>query len=367
MTILKIVKMERDYYLAFSLASGIGPKTFIKLLNNFKTARKAWGASMLELKTAGLGRVQVKNLLEFRDRFNFEAYSKLLKTKKVGFIALCDKKYPAYLKKIDNPPIVLFYKGDLRHVNFERCIAVVGTRKITNYGKEITQIFAGELAVSGLTVVSGLALGVDAIAGWSAINSKGKTIAVLGNGVDLAFPAVNQPLYDKILENNGIILSEFPIGMQPSVGSFPSRNRIIAGLSLGVLVTEGAEDSGSLITANYAFKLNRKVFAVPGPITSSLSRAPLKLIEKGARLVVSPEDILRELKVESRKFKVEKNYVGLSKEELKIVKLLENESLNFDEIVRNLKLDSSKTASILTMMEIKGIIKNTEGNYSNII
>ena len=159
-------------------------------------------------------------------------------------------------------------------------------------------------------------------------------------------------------------MSEFPPGTPPSVGSFPSRNRIVAGLSEAVLVTEGASDSGSLITANFGLEFERKVFAVQGPVTSSLSAAPLRLIEKGARLVVSPDDIMRELNVESKKFKDKKNYAGLSKEEEKIIDLIANESLSFDEIAQRLKLDPAKLASILSMMEIKGIIKNSEGGYS---
>lgn len=211
-------------------------------------------------------------------------------------------------------------------------------------------------------------MGVDAIAGWSAINAKGKTIVVLGNGVDVCFPTINKPLYDKILERNGIIISQFPIGMSPSPGSFPSRNRIIAGLSLGVLVTEGAEDSGSLITANYAFEMKRPVFAIPGPITSSLSKAPLGLIAKGAKLVLSAEDITKELGVKSYDIRTKSSnskFTNLSKDELKIVEILENESLHFDEIVRKLGIDSAKVGTILSMMEIKGLIKNIGGSYSS--
>src|SRR3972149_6730146 len=356
---------ERFYYLGFSLASGIGPKTFGSLLKYFKTAKRAWEAPGTDLKNSGLGEKTTQKFITHRNNFSFEDYQRRLKLTKVNFLALCDKTYPDLLKQIPNPPIVLYYKGNLKNVDFNKCIAVVGTRKITNYGKEITNLFSQDLAMSGLTVVSGLALGVDAIAGWGAVNVNGKTIAVMGNGVDLAFPNVNKPLYDKILDGNGIIVSEFPLGMTPTAGSFPSRNRIIAGLSLGVLVTEGAEDSGSLITADYAFKFNRKVFAVPGPITSSLSAAPLRLIEKGAKLVISAEDILKEFKIQNAKVKIasqKSKLLNLSKEEQKIVEMLENESLHFDEIVRRLKLDSSKAGIILSMMEIKGLIKDNGGN-----
>lgn len=270
--------MERDYYLAFSLVNGIGPKTFILLIQNFKLAKKAWNATSNKLKKAGLSERLIQRLQKAKQEFNLQDYKEKLKHKKALFIALYDKEYPRLLKEIENPPIVLYVRGDISKINFDRIIRIVGTRKITNYGREVTAIFSTELSQAGFTIISGLAMGVDAAAAWSAIDSGGKIIAVLGNGVDLCFPSSNEKLYDKILDKNGIIISEFPLGQSPSIGSFPSRNRIIAGVSMGVLVTEGAKDSGSLITADYAFKFKRKVFAIPGPITSSLSVAPLKLI-----------------------------------------------------------------------------------------
>lgn len=358
--------MERDYYLAFSLTNGIGPKTFGLLIKYFKTAKKAWKAGTKELKIAGLGEKTLQKLEKNRSEFSLNDYTEKLKHKNASFIALCDKEYPKLLKSIENPPIVLFVKGDISKINFEKALGIVGTRKITNYGREITKLFSFDLALNGFTIVSGLAMGVDALAAQSAIEANGKTIAVLGNGVDLCFPSSNEWLYDKILEGNGLIVSEFPLGQSPTQGSFPSRNRIIAGLSLGVLVTEGAKDSGSLITADYAFKFNRKVFAVPGPITSSLSVAPLKLIEKGAKLVTSAQDITKNFKFQNANPKsISKtlNVQNLTKDEFKIIQILENEALNFDEIVTSLKLDSAKTAITLSMMEIKGLIKNLGGKY----
>lgn len=361
---------ERDYYLFFSLVNGIGPKTFANLIKYFKTAKYAYSASPQELSKAKLSDRLVEHLIKAKQDINILEYKNLLKKKHADFTADCDKDYSKLLLQIPNPPIVLYYKGNLSKVDFAKTIGVVGTRKITNYGREITKLFSFDLASSGLTIVSGLAMGVDSVAAESAIEANGKTIAVLGNGVDLCFPSSNENLYDKILEKDGLIVSEFPLGMSPSVGSFPSRNRIIAGLSLGVLVTEGAEDSGSLITAQYGFDFNRKVFAIPGPITSQLSKAPLKLISKGASLVLSAEDILKEFKISSpakaSNDKQNSNISNLSREELKVLQIIENESLHFDEIVRKLKIDSSKAATILSMMEIKGIIKSMGGSYFSI-
>lgn len=353
---------ERNYYLGFSLVSGIGPKRFISLLKTFRTAKNAWLASGSELNKAGLGSSFVQNLIMFRSDFDFNAYLQKLKKAEVSFMAICDKEYPKLLKELDDPPIVLFYKGDFSKVDFRKTIGVVGTRKITNYGSVVTKLFSTDLALAGFTIVSGLAMGVDAVAGWSAISAGGKTVAVLGSGI----PAVNKPLYDKIVSGGGVVVSEFPLGVQPNKGTFPSRNRIIAGLSLGVLVTEGAKDSGALITADEAIKINRPAFAIPGPITSSLSKGPLNLIAKGGKLVTSAQDILKELKLQNSKVKVSiKNpkLSNLTKDELKIVQLLENEGLSFDEIVRNSKLDSSVIGSLLSMMEIKGIINNSDGLF----
>lgn len=362
---------ERNYYLAFSNFSGVGPIKFEKLIKHFGSAKAAWSGSIEELGSI-IGKTYAARHETFRKEFDFEEYLKRLAKQKISFVCLNEKEYPLLLKQIPNPPIVLYVKA-LRQAQGKevlngvgRKIAIVGTRHITSYGREITRMFTSELARAGLTIVSGMAYGVDGVAHQATIEAKGKTIAVLGNGVDLPYPRENQKLYEEILDSGGTIVSEFPPGSTPTVGSFPSRNRIIAGLSEGVLVTEGAQDSGSLITANFGLEFGRKVFAVPGPITSSLSAAPLRLIERGAKLVITPEDITRELGI-SRFAKASAGQAklkGLSSDEKKVIDLIENEPLHFDEIVRRLKLDPSKVGTILSMMEIKGLIKSSGGNYS---
>ena len=253
--------------------------------------------------------------------------------------------------------------------NDEKIIAVVGTRKITEYGREVTSLLASELVSAGFTIVSGLAMGVDAVAHKTAIENGEKTIAVLGSGVDLCYPSANRNIYNSIVSGAGAVVSEFPPGQVPSRGSFPSRNRIIAGLSMGVLVTEGAEDSGALITADYALSNGRRVFAVPGPITSSLSKGPYKLISKGAKLVTTVKDILDELGVRQRvkRDTGDKRARGETAEENLILKILENEAMDFDQIVRATKMDSSKLGSILSIMEIKGLIKSLESGFFSAI
>jgi len=353
---------ERNYYLGFSVFPGIGPKKFEKLLIKFGSAKNAWDGSKEELEQI-IGKALMPKFENFRNKFDIKKYEIELEKRKISYVCLEDKEYPTRLKKISNPPIILFVKGLINFNSQAKFIAIVGTRKITSYGKSITDLFSSHLSQSGLIIVSGLAIGVDAKAHTSCLESGGKTIAVMGNGVDICFPRSNQKIYDEILKRKGTLVSEFPPGEPPSAGSFPSRNRIIAGLSDGVLVTEGASDSGSLITANYGLEFGRKVFAVPGPITSSLSAAPLRLIEKGAKLVVGPEDVLKEFEIKPPSKKLV-SARGDTKEEQKIIDLLQNESLNFDELVRNLKLDSSTVATILSMMEMKGIIKQpTGGNF----
>ncbi len=362
---------EKKYYLGFSNFPGIGPIKFGLLLKHFGSAKAAWISSTSELEQV-IGKSLTAKFIDFRRGFDIEKYEGELLKKKIDYIVLSDKDYPPLLKQISNPPIVLYIKGDRSLFHSQilenlRMIAIVGTRRITSYGRSVTDLFSASLASSGLIIISGLAIGVDAQAHTSCLEIGGKTVAVLGNGVDVCYPRENQKIYDQILDGHGAIISEYPPGEPPSVGSFPARNRIVAGLSDGVLVTEGASDSGSLITANFGLEFGRKVFAVPGPITSSLSAAPLRLIEKGAKLVITPGDILRNFQLPISNFQSNKNdpmFKNLTKEEKKIIELIENEPMSFDEIIRHLDLDSSKVGSLLSVMEIKGLIKNSGGSYS---
>ncbi|MCL5438577.1 MAG: DNA-processing protein DprA [Patescibacteria group bacterium] len=378
---------ERFYWLGFSAFSGVGPIKFRKLFDKFKSAEKAWNANSEELKLV-IGDSLTVKFENFRKTFSVDNYSKVLTCKGVTFTCLMDKEYPKLLKQIKNPPFVIYFKGDIDVFKNDKTIGVVGTRKITQYGKEVTGEFTKNLVDAGFTIISGLAFGVDAVSHQTAIENDGQTIAVLGSGVDLCFPLSNRAIYNSIVEKSGAVVSEFPIGESPSRGSFPSRNRIIAGLSLGVLVTEGAEDSGALITAEYAFENKRKVFAVPGPITSTLSKGPFKLISKGAKLVTSVEDILKEFiilsdpeLVEGQKSKIKttrlaqalakraiqsSKFKNLTKEERKILDILQNEDLGFDQIVRKSKINASNLGSILSMMEIKGMIKSINNNLYSI-
>lgn len=371
---------ERDYWLGFSVFPGIGPTRFASLLRRFGTAKEGWHASKADLE-AILGKKLAARFLSFRDVFSLQAYSKKVAENNVFYVTLLDGVYPLLLKEIKNPPFVLYVKGkskedcfnSLQHSN---TISVVGTRKVSFYGKRVTEMIATDLVKAGFCIVSGLAMGVDAAAHMAALENGGKTIAVLGGGVDACRPKENFLLYEKIITTGSIVISEYPLGTEPTKGSFPSRNRIIAGLSQAVVVTEGAEDSGALITASNAALLKRPVFAVPGPITSSLSKGPNELLRKGATLVTSGEDILREFSRQARatyagqlsdeRFPIPKKeeMKGDTKEEQKIIDLLKAEALSFDELLQQSKFETAKLNMILSIMEMKGFIHQSEtGTY----
>lgn len=356
---------ERRYWLALSVCNGIGPVRFQKLLHYFGSAKNAWDASCNELRASGIGEKIANDLEAFKKQFSLEAYEERMNRLQVSYLTLQDDAYPKLLKQIKHPPTILYQKGTHLFNENDIIVGVVGTRKITEYGKEVTELLVSELVGDGCVIVSGLAMGVDAVAANATIAAGGKTIAVLGSGVDVCTPAENTLLYDQILESGGAIVSENPLGMMPNKGSFPARNRIIAGLSRGVLVTEGAQDSGSLITANDAFSTNRKVFAVPGPITSSVSKGPLALIGKGALLVTTAKDIIDALGVKDSGAKKgrKKEIPGATAEERKIISILQDQSLQFDEIVKRSGWTSSQVGTTLSLMEMKGIVKGLDAGF----
>lgn len=356
--------MERDFFLAFAVSDGVGPKRFENLLKHFGSAEKAWLGSKKEFENCGIKNKTFEKFDTFRKKFNPEKYLSVLQKNNIWFVAQKEKEYPQSLRSLPNPPIVLFGRGSKSCLKRSKTIGVVGARKVTSYGREVTESLVVSLVDYGFVIISGMALGVDAIAHSSCLENKGKTIAVLGNGVDLPFPRENQSLYQKIIESGGVVVSEYPPGVNPSKGSFPARNRIIAALGLGVLITEAAEDSGSLITAEWSLKLNRKVFSVPGPINSSMSRGSLKLLKQGAVLVQSVADIISELNYgntktasKNKKFKNR----NLSNEEIKICRLLENEPMQQDALAKKLKIPVWQISIILSGLEMKGVIKQSEG------
>lgn len=277
-------------------------------------------------------------------------------------IKIEDKNYPTELKKIKDAPKVLYYRGILPSSD-EKCIAIVGTRRYSPYGQQVALKMAGELADAGLIIVSGLAPGIDTFSHRAVVEKRKRTIAVLGTGLDekSIYPQINLNLSRKIIENGGCLISEYPEGTPGSKFSFPRRNRIISGLSLAVLVIEAKEKSGSLITADYAVKQNKKLFAVPGQIYSANSAGPHKLIKNGAKLITDSDDILNELGLSPVEAK-SNNIEAESPEEKLIINALEDEPLQIDKIIEKTKLSASVIATTLALMEISGKVKNLRAN-----
>jgi len=286
-----------------------------------------------------------------------------IEAEEVTVLTPLDEKYPSLLKHIFDPPGVLYVKGELSED--EIGIAIVGTRRVTHYGKDQAKRIATYLAMQGVTVISGMAMGVDGIAQNNAIDSGGRTIAVLGCGVDVVYPPINKKLYSKIIEN-GAIVSEFPMGTQPARENFPRRNRIISGMSKGVVVVEGGMKSGALITATYAANQGREVFAVPGQIDKKMSEGPNELIRNGATPVTDPAQIIDMLGIpelaEDKRRKVKDIAKDLQGPEKVIFKLLDYDPINIDKIARKAKMESNHVMGILLNLELKDLVQRLPGS-----
>jgi len=356
------------YLNALNKINGTGPQKMKMLLSFFGSFEKAWQASTEELMQSGIGEKLAEKIDRERKDINpDEEWAKLEKAN-IRMITWDSDEYPRLLREINNPPYILYIRGDF-DLNSMPMISIVGSRKFTAYGSQVASTFARDLAQAGICVVSGMALGIDAIAHEGALSANGKTVAVLGDGLDdeSIHPRNNFNLSRDIIEN-GALVSDFPVGTPPLEYNFPARNRIIAGLSLGTLVVEAGEKSGTLITASLALDFNREVFAVPGSVFSPQSFGTNDLIRKGAKVVTSVKDILEELNLEKGEIStkiIPKNFETL--EEETIMKLLSTEPVHIDKIAKMSKLSVPQVSSQLSMMEIKGWIKNIGGqNYITI-
>ena len=349
---------ELAFWVATSAIPGVGSATFNYLLRYFKRLQKFWEAPLEKIKKLKVDSKTREAILEFRQKVDPKIYLETVYERGIKVVSLPDRDYPANLRQISDSPPVLYYKGSLLPQD-DLAIAVVGARYATVYGRQVTEMLALELVGAGLAIVSGLARGIDSIAHRAALDAGGRTIAVLGSGVDLIYPPENKALAEKIIQN-GAIVSEFPLGFPSVPSNFPARNRIISGLSLGVLVTEAAVDSGSLITAGWAAEQGREVFAVPGPINSKMSVGVNNLIKEGVHPVTEAADILEILDIERRKVKVkvESQKKPMDRDQVKILKILDGGSKHVDLIVRESGLTVEKVSSALSMMEISGFIKN---------
>ncbi|HNZ73003.1 MAG TPA: DNA-processing protein DprA [bacterium] len=363
-------QLEDQYWLALSQIKKIGPISWQKIINYFPSLEAAWQASAEDFKRAGLEEKLISYLISQRPTLNPEAELSKLLEEKINLIKITDPNYPRLLKEIYNPPAILYYRGSLDSLT-KPTIAIVGTRKNSSYGRQVAEEIGGQLARAGLTIVSGLALGIDALAHLAAINHQEPTAAVLGSGLDWQniYPATNRQLAQKIIDGQGIVLSELSLGTMPTKFTFPLRNRIISGLSLGTIVIEAPESSGALITAKYALEQNREVFAIPGSIYNRLSVGANNLIKAGAKLVNCHQDILEELNIKS----IDEKISPLADQphdstELIILNLLSKEPLHIDKIAIFSKLKINSLMSALTLLEMKGLIKDLGGkNYIKLI
>jgi DNA processing protein len=356
---------EVFYWLALSLTPGIGSTLMRRLLDRFNTPEAVFHAPMKELsKIEGLGEKVVQEIRKGPLEKVVERELSLLREVGGRVITLKDEEYPKRLKDIYDPPALLYVRGELKKED-EFAISIVGSRKTTPYGRWFTEKVSQELARHGVTIVSGMARGIDSLAHWGAISGGGRTIAVLGCGVDVIYPSENRNLFAKMIDH-GAILSEFPMGSPPEGGHFPRRNRIISGLSLGVVVVQASEKSGSLITAGYALEQGREVFAVPGNVGTESSRGTHRLIKEGAKLVESSEDILEEILPQWRGErettpKVEIPRPDLTEEEKVLYELLSETPLHIDVMIRESRMDPGKVSSLLLNLELKGMVSQWPG------
>ncbi|PIP63810.1 DNA-protecting protein DprA [Candidatus Roizmanbacteria bacterium CG22_combo_CG10-13_8_21_14_all_34_12] len=358
-------KDELIYYLGFSYCLGIGPMTFKVIKNHPKGVRGVYETSQKELLPI-FGVKLAEKFVEFRRRFDPKKELEKLKKDGITVLAVDGEDYPESLKNISDPPICLYVKGSIPKFFDGKQIyfAIVGTRKPTSYGTQIAYKFSRELSEAGFIIVSGMALGVDTIAHQAALDAGGKTIAVLGCGVNIIYPAINYQLYHNIIKTGGAVISEFPPNQTVLKGLFISRNRIVSGLSRGVLIAEGGEYSGSLITAKYAGIQGKDVFAVPSPINSDMSRAPNLLIKQGAKLVTTVEDIYEEFNMKITPRKKEDIRKNLTEDGKFIFDILQKNPKTIDDLAIELGKTVSEVLNSISVMEIEGVVeKNMEKKY----
>lgn len=351
---------DRQYWIGFNLVKGIGAVRFRTLLNAFGDAETAWKAPASALSQAGLSAKIVENLLKIRSQVALEKIWERIQSQDIQVLTWDDEAYPSHLKNIDQPPPVLYVRGSLLPDD-EWSVAIVGTRRVTAYGRQVTEEIASFLAANGVTVVSGLARGVDGIAHTSSLNQHGRTIAVLGNGVDTIYPPEHQKLGERIIAN-GALVSDYAPGTAPDGTNFPPRNRIISGLSLAVVIIEAGNTSGALITASFAAEQGRDVLAVPGGIHAPQSIGTNRLIQQGAHPILNPQDILEVLNLtmvaEKRAARV---VLPSDPVEARLIKLLGAEPLHVDEIRSQAELPIESVSAALAMMELKGMVRQVGG------
>ncbi len=353
--------MDTDFYMLWlSNIYGVGRKKIFQLLEYFKTPENIWSADIVELsKVEGIKYEIVMKIIKSKNEDNIYKIIENMDKDNINFISYFDDKYPKSLKNIYDPPLGLYIKGTMPDESLER-ISIIGTRRCTEYGKSVGFNIAKDLGERNFVIVSGMARGIDTVAHKGAIAGKGKTIAVLGNGIDICYPSENRSLMEKII-NNGCVISEYPPKTAPLSYNFPARNRIISGLSRAVVVVEAGLNSGTFSTVESALENGRDVFAVPGNITSKYSAGTNELIKQGCPPITSFDDILFELGIsyeeEEKEKYINENSENMSDDEKAVYEFLSLEPVSVDEIVNKLKKDITEIQYILFTLEISGYIQ----------
>lgn len=365
---LHSIPMNEEVFaiLAFSYFPGIGPTRFDALMAHFSgDVSRAFHAPHKKLAYV-IGNALADKFVYEREKTDWHEEHQRLNQAGIHLLSRHHPQFPPLLREIPDPPICIFVKGDISSYDWQHdvCVGVVGTRKPTAYGAHVARMMSRGLAEGGCVVVSGMALGIDGIAHREALRAQKRTIAVLGCGVQVIYPRTHTQLYHDILAQEGLILSEFPPYKTTLTGHFVARNRIISGLSRGVLVVEGRRDSGSLITARYALAQGREVFAPPAPITSVESQAPNILIQEGAHVVTDVKNILDELHLPYRTEGDSCDVISLTPDERQIYEVLAVEPLHLDELVEKTSVSLARISGILSSLELRGVVeKNPIGAY----
>jgi len=355
-------------WIILNMIPSVGSSISRRLVKFFGSPSAVLMASLRELSMVrGVTPSVCQNIIDYRDSIQVDRELDLINQYNCKVITIADENYPSSLKAIYDPPPILYVKGNLLPAD-SYAISVVGTRNATTYGIKVAEQLSGQLASRGITIVSGMAHGIDTFAHNGALNAKGRTIAVMGCGLDIIYPAENSSLFEKII-SSGAVISELPMGTKPHRGMFPRRNRIISGMSLGTLVVEASKQSGAMITVDCALEQGREVFAVPGQIFSDTSKGTNELIKQGAKLVDSVEDILNELpsyafqSSENESLKNEDAIIEsqLSQEESAIWKVINSSPIHIDDISRRSALPIYKVSSTLVMLELKGLVQQLAG------
>lgn len=360
---------NRTLHLCLALLEGIGPKRLALLLERFGSVENIFSAKISDVASAAsIPHEKAEELLSQHHIKKAERVEELCSKHSIDIITLDDELYPPLLRRINSPPSLLFVRGDARVLSLPQ-IGIVGTRKPSNYGKRVAVDFGFRIASLGLVVTSGLALGIDGAAHKGALRAERPTVAVLPTGCEQIYPPEHRRLAQDILDKGGTLVSELPPGTSPRRQNFPARNRIISGLSLGVLVVEAPERSGALITASHAIEQNRELFAVPARIDEVNSKGTLRLIQKGAKLVTSVQDILEELppfstlaEIRVRRAETSGEREDLNADERRIREALASDTLDLSTIAKKTELPVQRVASLLLRLQLRGVVSALPGS-----